>query len=115
MDYRVASHPENIQRKELNMEFGEYLFAVTQQIIGKAEEIFESAGIPRTIQPVVMQGVQAHFLQVAYDNAIAIKLAQSQKAKHPDPGQTPTTRSGEGLDSLQQSLDQDFGRRGEEQ
>ena len=94
------------------MEFGEYLFAVTQQIIGKAEEIFESAGIPRTIQPVVMQGVQAHFLQAAYDNAIAIKLAQSQKAKQPE---TPTTRSGEGLDSLQQSLDQDFGRRGEEQ
>lgn len=96
------------------MEFGEYLFAVTQQIIGKAEEIFESAGIPRTIQPVVMQGVQAHFLQAAYDNAIAIKLAQSQKSKQPDPGQTPTTRSGEGLDSLQQSLEQDFGKRGEE-
>lgn len=96
------------------MEFGEYLFVVTQQIIGKAEEIFESAGIPRTIQPIVMQGVQAHFLQAAYDNALAIKLAQSQEPKQPGPGKKPETRSGEGLDSLQQSLERDFGKRGEE-
>ena len=96
------------------MEFGEYLFVVTRQIIGKAEEIFESSGIPRTIQPIVMQGVQAHFLQAAYDNAIAIKLAQSQGPKQPGPGKKPETRSGEGLDSLQQSLERDFGKRGEE-
>ena len=113
MDCAATCYPEIIQRKELNMELGEYLFVVTRQIIGKAEEIFESSGIPRTIQPVVMQGVQAHFLQAAYDNSIAIKLAQSQEPEQPGPDQTPTTRSGEGLDSLQQSLDRDFGR-GEE-
>lgn len=97
------------------MELGEYLFAVTQKIIGKAEEVFESSGIPRTIQPVVMQGVQAHFLQAAYDNSIAVKLTQ---AKQPEKqvyqkDQEERTRSGEGLDSLQESLEQDFGKRGE--
>lgn len=94
------------------MELGEYLFAVTQKIIGKAEEVFESSGIPRTIQPVVMQGVQAHFLQAAYDNSIAVKLAQDKQPGKKD--QEKRTRSGEGLDSLQESLEQDFGKRGEQ-
>lgn len=93
------------------MELGEYLFAVTQKIIGKAEEVFESSGIPRTIQPVVMQGVQAHFLQAAYDNSIAVKLVQDKQMDQKD--QEKRTRSGEGLDSLQESLEQDFGKRGE--
>ena len=95
------------------MELGELLYMVSQRIIGVTEAEFNKANLPRSMQPIVIDSVRAYFLREAYDNAIAVKLAQQYKMKTEDPEKRQGKRSGEGLDSLKQSLDQDFGKRGE--
>lgn len=96
------------------MELGEFLYLVSQRIIGVAESEFEKSNLPRSMQPIVIDSVKAYFLQAAYDNTIAVKMAQSnsQNVKPDDQAKETRRRSGNGLESLQESLKQDFGGQG---
>lgn len=98
------------------MELGEILFAMSQKIAGYAKTEFDGCGIPLSLRPVIMECASKQIVQDALDNVIAGKFAakstQKPEAKEAAEGQRPgkKTRSGVGIDSLKQSLDEDFGR-----
>lgn len=92
------------------MELGELLFALVQKITDYVEKEFNSCGLPATLQPLVMRSVEAHFAEIACDHMIAVKFAAQQVESEPKKP-AKKTHSGEGLESLQKSLNDDFGRR----
>ncbi len=91
------------------MELGELLFALMQRITDYAEKEFNSCGLPATLQPLVMRGVEAHFAENACDHMIAVKMSAQQTESVPKKPEKQI-RSGEGLESLQESLKNDFGK-----
>lgn len=91
------------------MELGELLFVLIQEISDYAEKAFDAYNLPTTLRPIVMRGVEAHFAENACDHMIAVKLSAQQTESEPKEPEKQT-RSGEGLESLQKSLKNDFGK-----